>query len=148
RHHEEVQLPPYVRHLIERRTESVRFPDLKRAAADLSAAYREGLPITTPHFVEAYLATRMPATYAAARRALAEIPAHVASVLDAGAGSGAAALAARELFPEASLTLLERNHDLAEAARDFLPRAAILPADLTKLSSFPPHDLVIAAYSL
>ena len=90
----------------------------------------------------------MPATYAAARRALAEIPAHVASILDAGAGPGAAALAARELFPEASLTLLERNPDLAEASRDFLPGAAILPADLTKLSSFPPHDLVIAAYSL
>lgn len=144
-----MQLPAYARRVIEDRAAAVSFPHLKAAAAALSAAYRDALPITTPHFVEAYLATRMPATYAAARRALAEIPADgISSILDAGAGSGAASLAAHELFPAASLTLLERNGALSDTARDFLPSAVIQGADLTKTAPFPPHDLVIAAYSL
>jgi ribosomal protein RSM22 (predicted rRNA methylase) len=99
--------------------------------------------------VEAYLATRMPATYAAAKRALAEIPAAgIETIFDAGAGSGAASLAAHELFPQAALTLFERNGELSTAAREFLPTAAVTSGDLTKTAPFPSHDLVIAAYSL
>jgi len=37
---------------------------------------------------------------------------------------------------------------LAAAARQWLPQAAITLGDVTRLKTLPPHDLVIAAYSL
>jgi ribosomal protein RSM22 (predicted rRNA methylase) len=149
---EDVQLPPPVRRAIEERAEAVGFSALKRAAATLSDAYRAGRPtrIVSEDEVAAYLVTRLPATYAAARAALDEIPPiRIASILDVGAGPGAAALAARDQFPAASeITLIERDPSLADAARDCLPEARVMTADAAIIREFPPHDLVIAAYSL
>lgn len=150
-------MPQNVRLAIEQRAEALPFPELKRAAAALSESYREAgtaperLPAEAR--VAAYLATRMPATYAAARSVLAEVrlrlgDARIESILDAGAGTGAASLAALELFPNARVTLVERDAGLAAAARAWLPDAELIAADLTRMESFPPHDLVIAAYSL
>ena len=48
------------------------FGELKRAAAAMSEAYREGRPLAAPPV--AYLVTRMPATYAATYSALRELP--------------------------------------------------------------------------
>lgn len=145
-------MPIQVRRIIEVRAEAAGFPALKRAATTISDAYREGKPtrLTSDDQVTAYLLTRMPATYAAARAALAELPdLAIRSVLDIGAGPGAAALAAHDRFPEASaFTLIERDPSLADAAREFLPDAEILAADVTNIREFAPHDLVIAAYSL
>jgi ribosomal protein RSM22 (predicted rRNA methylase) len=145
-------LPVQVRQIIEARADTTGFPALKRAAAAISDAYREGKPtrLVSDDQVTAYLVTRMPATYAAARAALAETPdLPVHSVLDIGAGPGAAALAARDRFPEANeFTLVERDPSLAEAAREFLPDAEIIAADVTNVRELAPHDLVIAAYSL
>jgi ribosomal protein RSM22 (predicted rRNA methylase) len=147
-----VQLPIHVRRIIDLRAEAAGFPALKRAATALSDAYREGKPtrLTSDDQVTAYLLTRMPATYAASRAALAELPdLPIRSVLDIGAGPGAAALAARDRFPEATeFTLIERDPSLADAAREFLPDAEILAADVTNVREFAAHDLVIAAYSL
>ena len=147
-----MQLPPHVRHAIETRADAIGFAALKRAHAALSDSYREGKPprMTSDDRVAAYLVTRMPATYAAARAALDEVPGlPIASILDIGAGSGAASLAAGERFDSArELTLIERDPSLADAAREWLPDARIHAADLASMREFPPHDLVIAAYSL
>jgi ribosomal protein RSM22 (predicted rRNA methylase) len=147
-----VQLPQHVRRIIEERADAIGLPALKRAAAALSDAYRSGKPsrIRSDEDVAAYLATRMPATYAAARAVLDELPSlAVTSILDVGAGTGAASLAARERFPEASaFTLIERDPSLADAAREWLPAAHIVTADITTLRDLPAHDIVIAAYSL
>jgi ribosomal protein RSM22 (predicted rRNA methylase) len=155
---EKVQLPPHIRSLIDRRAEAVGFPALKRAAGALSDAYREGAPAATRRLpaaerVAAYLVTRMPATYAAAWRVLGEVRGRlggrpVASVLDVGAGTGAASLAARHWFPDAAITLIERDGAFADAARECLPGAALRMEDAARLEAFPPHDLVVAAYSL
>jgi ribosomal protein RSM22 (predicted rRNA methylase) len=151
-----VHLPQPIQEAIEERVEDTGFAAVKRAAAILSDAYREGrAPLSQPaaERVAAYLVTRMPATYAANCRVLAEA-AHllgeraVASVLDIGAGAGAAALAARERFPAARLTLIERDAARAEAARQWLPEADFRAQDAARMESFPPHDLVIASYSL
>src|SRR5579871_5098447 len=109
-----VQLPARVRRVIEERAESVGFAALKRAVAEMSESYRAGRVSSTP---EAYLVTRMPATYAVAwtvlRELRARVTAPIASVLDIGAGTGAASLAARECFPDASITMIERDGSLA-----------------------------------
>jgi ribosomal protein RSM22 (predicted rRNA methylase) len=73
----------------------------------LSAAYRGGesaRAARTPQQVAAYLAYRAPATYAAAaavfRQAALQRPGWAPrSLLDAGAGPGAAAWAARAMWP-------------------------------------------------
>jgi ribosomal protein RSM22 (predicted rRNA methylase) len=153
-----VHLPPHIRSLIERRADAVGFASLKRAAGALSDAYREGAPASAARLpaaerTAAYMVTRMPATFAAAWQVLAEVRARlqaapIASVLDVGAGTGAASLAARHWFPDAAITLLERDGAFAEAARECLPGASLRSEDAARLAAFPPHDLVVAAYSL
>src|SRR4051794_38526855 len=124
---EGVQLPPHVRRSIEARADAIGFTALKRAATALSDAYREGKPtrLKSDDHVAAYLITRMPATYAAARAALDELPdLPIATILDAGAGSGAASLAALDRFPDVrEFTLIERDPSLAGTAREWLPEA-------------------------
>jgi ribosomal protein RSM22 (predicted rRNA methylase) len=148
-----VQLPVTVRRQIEEQAGALGFSALQRASAALSDAYREGRPVRLPaaERTAAYLVTRMPATYAAAHTVLREVSGRigvVASILDAGAGTGAASLAAHDYFPDASITLVERDAALAAAARQFLPGATFLANDIARLETLPPHDLVIAAYSL
>jgi len=155
---ENVHLPPHIRRLIEDRAGAVGFAPLKRAAGILSDAYRDGSPAGIRHLpaaerAAAYMVTRMPATYAAAWRVLGEVRQRlegrpVQSILDVGAGTGASALAARHWFPDAAITLLERDGAFAEAARECLPGASLRMEDAARLTAFPPHDLVIAAYSL
>ncbi len=134
------------------------FGALKEAAQELSEAYRQGRPGSfkgaANDWLSAYLVTRMPATYGAARAVLEEVGARlgdrpVASVLDIGAGAGASSLAAQQCFPEArEFTLIERDATSARAAGEFLRGASIRVEDFTRISTFPRHDLVIAGYSL
>jgi ribosomal protein RSM22 (predicted rRNA methylase) len=146
-----VQLPDMVKRAIDERADAIGFARLKGAAAAMSEAYREGrvARLADEDRVAAYLVTRMPATYAAAYRVLREVrerSGDAASVLDLGAGTGAASLAARQIFPNASITMVERDRALADAARAWLPDATILVQDLR--APAPPTDLTIAAYSL
>jgi ribosomal protein RSM22 (predicted rRNA methylase) len=129
---------------------------MKRAARAMSEAYLDGRSprLSGEETTAAYLVTRMPATYAAAHAVLGEVRARlgtasIQTVLDVGAGTGAASLAAMEFWGEARhITMLERDRALSEAARQWLPDAHILTNDLMCVESLPRHDLVIAAYSL
>ena len=151
-----MQLPDRVRRMIEERAEAVGFAALKHAAAAMSEAYREARAVHPPDPARtaAYLVTRMPATFAAAHAVLRELRQRlgarpISSVLDIGAGAGAASLAARQCFPEAgAITMVERDSALAAAAHQWLPEAAVMLDDVTRIKTLPPHDLVIAAYSL
>ncbi len=148
-----MHFPEPVRRSIEDRANDVGFTALKRAAAVMSQAYREGRTarLSDAERVAAYLLTRMPATYAATYSVLREVhrrlPHPVTTVLDIGAGTGAASLAAQTWFPSAAVTMLERDSVLSQAARTWLPAAALLTAD-ARTTPFPPSDLVIASYSL
>jgi ribosomal protein RSM22 (predicted rRNA methylase) len=151
-----VQLPSEIRSAIEERAEAIGFAVLERAAAEISAAYRAGshrVRIPDAERTAAYLATRMPATYAAAFAVMRELrtrlgEAKIESLLDVGSGTGAASLAARAWFPDARITMMERDSAFASAARQWLPDAALLQQDIERAESFPKHDLVVAAYSL
>jgi len=149
-----MQLPRHVQEAIERRAVEIGFASLKRAAAEMSDAYRAGIAPRTPgaERTAAYLVTRMPATYAAARAVLRETHRllggrEIASVLDIGAGSGAASLAAIEEYPAAAVTLVDRDPALMVAAREWLPQARVVAADVTRMPKLEPHDLVVVAYS-
>jgi ribosomal protein RSM22 (predicted rRNA methylase) len=153
-----MQLPRHVREAIEenaKRAGDVSFASLKRAAAEMSDAYRAGKTpsrIAAAERTVAYLVTRMPATYAAARAVLREThrllgSREISSVLDIGAGSGAASLAALEEYPAAAITLIDRDRALLDAAREWLPQARARAEAVTRTASLEPHDLVILAYS-
>jgi ribosomal protein RSM22 (predicted rRNA methylase) len=142
--------------VIEERADAAGFATVKRAARAMSEAYRDGRSprLNSQERTAAYLVTRMPATYAAAYATLREVrarlgAARIETVLDVGAGTGAASLAARECWAEARhITMLEREAAFTEAALQWLPDARVLTDDLMRVESLPRHDLVIAAYSI
>ena len=150
-----MQLPRQVREAIDRQAEAVPFGVLQRAASALSDAYRAGEPpprLEAAQRTAAYLVTRMPATFAAARAVLEEVRRllggrEISSVLDVGAGAGAASLAALEEYPRAALTLMDRDGALLEASRQWLPQARRLQETVERTPNLEVHDLVILAYS-
>jgi ribosomal protein RSM22 (predicted rRNA methylase) len=150
-----VQLPQHVRRAIEERAGEIGTGPLKKAAEALSECYRSGAAarIGTTERAAAYAAVRMPATFAAASAALSELRERlgergITSLLDIGAGSGAASLAAAELFPDAAIAMLERDPALSSLAKEWLPESKVMTANINNTCAFPESDLVIAAYSL
>jgi ribosomal protein RSM22 (predicted rRNA methylase) len=153
-----VQLPPDLREYIAAQAERVPFAELERACAAMSAHYRgrertSSLALSPQAKTAAYLATRLPATYVAAHAVLSELQrrlgdASIASLLDLGAGPGAATLAARSLFPTLAATLVESDPAFASIARELLPWAALLTQDLRSATGYLPHDVVVASYTL
>ena len=108
---------------------------LQAAAARLSLFYREGCPAAGALADDldraAYLAVRMPATFAAVssalrwtREALRQEDSQIRSMLDLGSGPGTALWAAAQLFPTlVSATAVERDPRLIEIGRRLAARS-------------------------
>lgn len=162
-----MRLPAPLQNAIEQAALSSGLSNLTQAAAELSERYRyqssaHNQFITSDAHRLAYAAVRMPATFAAVAAALSEVQRRapavaVQSLLDLGAGTGAAAWAAAEVFAELrQFTLIEQDARLIElgqslaqaASQPSLRDAAWQRADLRALSALPPHDLVVCSYSL
>lgn len=163
-----MELPNALRLGIERALRDLPAQALEQAAGALSAQYRVGHsrgdapPLRDAIAAAAYAATRMPATYAAIRAALAALalaqPAFLPqSLLDVGAGTGAALWAAAETWETLGRsTLVERaapmislGRRLAEAAaHPAVSGAAWRSGDLGAVWSAEAHDLTTAAYLL
>jgi len=103
-----MELPPRLRQAIDRMLEGTPLADLQSSADLLSRRYRSEtrdgrLHVADALAAKAYLATRLPATYAAIRRAISDA-AEVSgespkSLLDIGSGPGTALWAALEEWP-------------------------------------------------
>jgi ribosomal protein RSM22 (predicted rRNA methylase) len=143
--------------------EAARLPlaNLIAAADSLSRSYRReggGLPRALSGEARvAYLAMRMPATYAATSAALADLQQIVdtdaiSTCLDVGAGPGTASLAASHLIPViSSIRQLERDQGWSPiASRLSQSCAAKVVREIGDLrtADIAPYDLVIAAYAL
>lgn len=159
-----MDLPPAVRSAVEAALAGVSTDRLAGAAALLSSRYRGEVRDGRFHVdgedaVLAYLAARLPATYAATRRAMGSAAEMLpdfqpASLLDLGAGPGTASFAAADCWPSlASATLCEGSAAMRRAAErlaesDALPRT-VAAMDLTgRLPALAQHDLVVIAYVL
>jgi ribosomal protein RSM22 (predicted rRNA methylase) len=157
-----MQLPRQLQQAIEAEAVNIGLATLAQAANELSANYRfrQG---SAQKFIEteahriAYVATRMPATYATIHKVLREIPFAITSLLDLGAGPGTAAWAAAAMCAELqSITLLERDRELialgkafaAQSDHEALRAAEWVAQDLTNVQSLPRHDLVVCSYAL
>lgn len=136
---------------------------LLQDARALSEAYRlrtgsgERLA-TSPGEAAAYALSRMPATYAAVRAALSEALAAAdcrpTTLLDCGAGTGAASWAADALLPLSRATLLEREASMRGVGRRLLSFGgdALRGAEWIKgdalTAALPRAGLVVEGYML
>ncbi|MET3591025.1 ribosomal protein RSM22 (predicted rRNA methylase) [Mesorhizobium shonense] len=160
-----MELPPPLRQGVDSLLEKVPLPALKQAAKALSDRYRAELRDGRLHMgeeiaVKAYLATRLPATYAAVRTsldALAEARADFQPkrLLDIGAGPGTMLWATADAYPEIEQAVLVeasaavRNIGQSLAAGGVGARTKWIAGDATiDLDGLEPADLVSAAYVL
>ena len=157
-----VTLPPALQTGIDELVHGINPKELERSALALSDAYRTGgAPASraarTPGDVAAYLATRAPATYAAAADVFARIRdlrpdwAPV-SMLDLGAGPGLASWAAAEAWRQIEVVdLVEQEAEMARAGRRLAGNGpeALRNATWTVADAGTPGsqaDLVVVSY--
>ena len=138
---------------------------MRAAIETLSEAYRAGRNTLAPRLddqllVAAYLAVRFPATYAANQSAGEAIAEAIAtrssledfapeSLLDLGAGCGAAALAATEQWPSiATVTAIEQMPAMVHVGKQVLPEAIWRTSKFEEIAELPVHDVVVCSYAL
>ena len=159
-----MQFPPALTAALDALLEGLSRKDLAAAAEKMSASYRQGATshaIDTPLQAIAYAVARMPATYAACAAVFARVREVMpefapSSLLDVGAGTGAASWAAATAWPGiSSITMLDRNRALRDLARQLaepLANVEILPGDVTaenhSLELKNGADLIVASYVL
>jgi ribosomal protein RSM22 (predicted rRNA methylase) len=162
-----MQLPPSLHRTVEELLAAQDLRALDRAAAELSQRYRAGRidggrPVSSLAHRAAYAAFRLPATFAAAHKVLAETArlmpqSHFASLLDLGAGPGTVSWAAVDVFESLDTVILgERDPEwltLGQKLAHSSPSPALAQAhwqrvDLRDPAPLPTSDLVVAGYSL
>ena len=159
-----MRLPEELRRAIEREVAAVDARLLPRAAREISQRYQKGeaLALRSPAHLAAYLATRLPATFAANHRVFEEVAARMPglaprSLLDLGAGPGTSMWAAADVFPSLEkITLVEREAPLIALGRRVAAgrrHPAIAAAewrqqDILARAAGEPHDLVVISYAL
>ena len=159
-----MELPAALRDAVEAALEGVPLADLQKASERLTRRYRGEIRDGARHLVDdlaarAYLAVRMPATYAAIRASFAAaaqlrpdfIP---RSVLDIGAGPGTAVFAARDCWPGVTdAELIEASPAIRHWGERLLPllsleRARWQAQDVIAAKTERRHDLVVLGYLL
>ena len=160
-----MELPALLRQAVDRALTGVTLNDLASAAAGLSQRYREEgregpANVASDRDALAYLATRLPATFAAVRASFAAIanarPAFAPkSLLDIGAGPGTALWAAADRWPEIADALLVEASPIFRACGERLAAGAPLPKMTWRATNVAresinsaPRDLVTIAYML
>jgi len=160
-----MELPPILRAAVDDALDGVPLADLQAASERLTARYRSETRDGRAHLSDdlsarAYLAVRMPATYAAIRASLgavAELRPDFApnSLLDVGAGPGTAVFAVRDCWPGLSAaTLIEQSPAIRRWGEKLLPQLGLGRVDWVaqNVATAPlpqgSHDLVMLAYVL
>ena len=150
------QLPLWLQQASTQALHGVSGKSLTRDYERLSAGYKFGKPEEAKTAWLAYLAARMPATYAAISAALSQIPESLKtdcqSLLDLGSGPGTACWSVIEQFPQLKkIQALEMDPGALALAEILSASAPVKPefikADLLSgLKETGEADLVLAAY--
>lgn len=159
-------LPEDLSNALEKQFSKIPRSVLAAAAADLTNRYRSPVRdqlqtfITSDHHRLAYLAARMPATYAVVHRVLEECRNRrpefsPGTMCDIGAGPGTATWAALTVCPEiASVTLYEKDPEwlqlgkslMEQSTQPALKNAKWKETDLAREFTLGAHDLVVLSY--
>lgn len=151
-----MHFPADLRQKISELTAGLQVRSLADAAKTVSDRYRRtvtaDLQIQNEIEAKAYIAARLPATFGVAGEVLTRLnniwsEMQPQSILDLGAGPGTATLAARQIWPNLSATLVERNRYLQAIGEQLLETG---DWKAQSLHAFMPenHDIVIASYVL
>jgi len=160
-----MELPPLLRQAVDRALDGVALADLAEAATELSQRYRAerrdgALHVGSRRDALAYLAVRLPATYAAVRAsfeaaAVARPDFAPKTVLDIGAGPGTALWAAADCWSGLVEALLVEASPAFRACGEQLAAEAGLPSLTWRSANIAkddidsaPRDLVTLAYVL
>jgi ribosomal protein RSM22 (predicted rRNA methylase) len=155
-----MELPRALRQAVDQALEGVPARDLAAAADALSKRYRAELRDGRLHVADdlaarAYLAARLPATYAAVRAVLNAVATvrpefSPSNLLDFGAGPGTVLWAVRDEWPElAAATMVEASASMRKFGAEFAPQSGA--AEIDWRSDVPgagARDLVTLAYVL
>lgn len=157
-----MRLSPKLKEAVARLVNSIPPSSLMRASTELSQRYRSlqnGCPFISSDLHRfAYLAVRMPATYAAIHRVLQEVLKRMpqlspSSIIDLGSGPGTASWAALDLFETIEkITFYEKDPEWTKLSTNLM--LEIDPSvtcfwnsfDLTKDNEYTESDLSIMAY--
>jgi ribosomal protein RSM22 (predicted rRNA methylase) len=163
-----MEIPQQLRSALDAELASVPSKKIALAVAGLSGRYRIGTSCIGRGYLQsrediiAYMAYRLPATYAATHAALEQVRDRLPdwkpqSLLDVGAGPGTAMWAAATIWPELKrITLLEREEDMIAAGKRLAAYSPLAPvreanwlrADVAGAWETSPCDLVIMSYVL
>jgi ribosomal protein RSM22 (predicted rRNA methylase) len=160
-----MELPSRLRQAIDQALEGVPLSELASSASALSLRYREETRDGRLHLNDelsalAYLATRLPATYAATHTSLAALAETLpgfapATMLDAGAGPGTALWAAASLWPSLSdAVLLEASPAIRKWGEQMSTFSSVGAVDwratdiARPFATNAPRDLVTLCYVL
>jgi len=159
-----MELPAALRQAVERLLQGMPLAELQKAAGLLSSRYRAEVRDGRLHLdgdlaVKAYLATRLPATYAAIRASLAAVAEaqpdfSPQTLLDLGAGPGSVLWAAADCWPTLADAVLFEASTAARTIGEGLAaeapaRATWIAGDVTRgLSDLRSADLVTLSYVL
>ena len=160
------QLPLALRQAINHLVEGVPVAALHGASRRLSQAYRRDARCSPALASEldrmAYVATRLPATFAATRAVLTELRRRgpdvvVGSLLELGAGPAPGLWAAHEVFQQLTLAShVESNAEMVELGRQLMAETQLAAAvhstwyvgHAVEAGDLPQHDVVLMAYLL
>ncbi len=146
-----MQLPPALRQALDLELQGTSLNELVKASASISEQYRSGKSSKLTTSIErlAYVAARMPATYAAVHAALSQADLQPRTLLDLGAGPGTVSWAAHAVFDSLeSAHLVEHNGALAQLGQRLgapIPSTWMV-ADVSSVHD--PADLVVLSYAL
>lgn len=161
-----MHLPIRLQNAIDALNSQVGISQLSEAREELTKRYRQNQNsgsqyITTEAQRQAYLFSRLPATYAALQSCFKSINKSnglsIRSMLDLGTGPGTALWAAFENFPEIEkATLYEKDRSLINLGKQLaqygevkaIEDAEWMEADLETITELPSHDLIILSYSI
>ncbi|HWR15914.1 MAG TPA: small ribosomal subunit Rsm22 family protein [Terriglobales bacterium] len=155
-----MSFPPILKDAIERELAPLELAKVARAASHLTSGYKFGTAtLNTPEERLAYLATRLPATFAADLHVFHEIARitpewNPTSILDLGAGPGTATWAACEIWPAIRhATLVESNAPMIDTGKRLASEHSVLQEATwvhtnMERASYPPVELVVLSYSL
>lgn len=160
-----MELPTRLRRAVDQALEGVPLAELTQAAARLSDRYRGetmdgALHISSDLAAKAYIATRLPATYAAVREAMARLAElrpdfHPKRLLDVGSGPGTVLWAAADCWPDLQDAVLLEAAPAIRKSGELLARSSPVEhvewqsADIVRgLAVDEPRDLVCLAYVL
>ena len=156
-----MDLPKEYKDKINEMLEGIKLPTLRNISKNITRTYQENKGsdnslVNDELSAKVYAAIRLPATYNAVRDALKHVleiyKEVIKSLIDVGAGSGAASLAAHSLLDLDSITCLEKEKSMMEIGKSIFLGEKIddiityQEFDLVKDDIANKADLVLASY--